>query len=149
MRLFAFAALLIRMLELIVRFNFDVMFFFCDCGVNADGGTPQLFLTLTTKAFEELRGRFGITRHVGRSMPPELQKSWSYLQHAWNNHARTPVVSAIEAAIEAGDNNFVVFRLFGTGSTKNKKQKKKNRIVKAVNVYHNIDYSKENKRESE
>merc|ERR1712032_679896 len=37
----------------------------CQCG-----GTPQLFLTLSTKSLEHLRGRFGTAKHVGRSMPP-------------------------------------------------------------------------------
>merc|ERR1712032_1790388 len=71
----------------------------CQCGA-----TPQLFLTLTAKSFEQVRRRVGIARHVGRPMPPEVPKSWSYLQYAWNACALTPVTSAIES-ITDGDEN--------------------------------------------
>jgi len=95
--------------------------------VHAGVGAAQLFLTLTPESFEEVRKGFGTARHVGSSMPPELPQSWTYTQRAWNDHARTPVTSAIESAAEAGDDSSVTFRLFGNGSkTKKKKKKKQN-----------------------
>ena len=66
-------------------------------------------------------------------MPRELPKSWSYLQHAWNNYARTAVASAIEAAVEAGDNKCVTFRLFADGSKK-KRKKKKNKMSSSLRL---------------
>merc|ERR1711934_1007852 len=86
------------------------------------GGTPHLFLTLTSKSFNQVRERFGAERHVGSSMPPELPKSWSYLQHTWNKHARTAVSSAIES-ITDGDENSVIFHLFGDGKKKKSTRK--------------------------
>ena len=63
---------------------------------------------------------------MGRSMPREVFKSWTYTQTAWNSCARTPVTHAIESAV-GGDDKSVTFNLFGDGrknTKKNKKQKK-------------------------
>ena len=68
-------------------------------------------------------------------MPPELPKSWSYIQHAWNTSARTPVASAIESAAKNGDEKVVIFRLFGDGSkVKKKKKKKKNKTCSTLRL---------------
>ena len=84
------------------------------------GKQMHLILCLTPDAFERARVGFGRAHHVGHSMPSELQKSWGYVQHAWNTSARTPVAGAIESVI-GGDESSVTFCLFGDGS----KQKKK------------------------
>ena len=71
-------------------------------------------------------------------MPPELPKSWSYLQHAWNTCARTPVASAIES-ITDGDQNSVTFHLFGDGKRKTPRNKKKNKKKVRLTLPQNFD----------
>merc|ERR1712032_541831 len=81
----------------------------------------RLLVRLTADAFNQARAGFGIAHHVGRPMPRETPKSWSYIQHAWNTCARTPVASAIES-IADGDQNSVTLHLFGDGTKRKTKQ---------------------------
>ena len=98
----------------------------------ASGGAtgPHLFLRLTPDVFHLARDKFGAAIHIGREMPRELPKSWTYLQDAWNQFARTPLTAAIESTT-TGDANSVTFTLFGDGkipeAKKKKKKKKKNK----------------------
>ena len=63
-----------------------------------------------------MREKYGATRHVGREMPREIPKSWTYISQAWNKYARTPVTSAIENAKDGDGPESVTFRLYGDGS---------------------------------
>ena len=97
----------------------------------------QLLVCLTPDAFDRARAGFGSAHHVGRQMPREVPKSWDYLQYGWNTCARTPVASAIES-ITDGDENSVIFHLFGDGakekSTRKKKKKKTKKGRSAVRL---------------
>ena len=78
------------------------------------GSRPWLLVSLTSESFRAAREYFGRDYYVGSHLPREIPKSWTYLHEGWNTIARTPVTSAIEAAI-TGDNSTVSaeFHLFG------------------------------------
>merc|ERR1712032_707892 len=63
---------------------------------------PHLFLTLTPEVFDLVREKFGSAKNVGRELPRELPKAWTYLNEAWNTIARTPITSVIES-VTGGD----------------------------------------------
>ena len=83
--------------------------------LNAGPGNLQLFIRLTPEAFESVRKKYGATRHVGREMPREIPKSWTYISEAWNKFPRAAVTSAVETAT-GGDARSVTFYLYGDGT---------------------------------
>ena len=83
--------------------------------LNAGPGNLQLFIRLTPEAFESVREKYGATRHVGREMPREIPKSWTYISEAWNKFPRAAVISAVETAT-GGDARSVTFYLYGDGT---------------------------------
>ena len=93
-----------------------------------------LFIRLTPETFERVRTNYGVARHVGREMPREIPKSWTYISHAWNKFARTPVTSTIENAKGGDEPGSVTFHLYGDGkgSKKNKKASVHLRLPKSL-----------------
>ena len=83
-----------------------------------------LFVRLAPEAFERARESYGATCHIGREMPREIPKSWTYISQAWNGYVRTPVTKAIENAAGADNKpDSVTFHLYreGKGVKNNKK----------------------------
>ena len=74
-------------------------------------------MSLTLAAFARARAEFGKVRHVGRKMPRDLPKSWTYMHKAWNDIMRTPVTGVIEAVAE-GDDKVFTSLLFGQKNAK-------------------------------
>ena len=117
----------------------------------AGGSRPWLLIYLSSQSFRLAREYFGRDYYVGRHLPREIPKSWTYLQQAWNTIARTLVTEAIEAAV-TGDNSTISadFHLFGsslkksttkqTKSKKKKNQKKKNQQKKKVFVPSSVKF---------
>jgi len=60
------------------------------------------------------------------------------MQHAWNTCARSPVASAIESVTD-GDENSVIFHLFGDGKKKTRRNKKKNKKKVRLTLPQNFD----------
>ena len=86
-----------------------------------------MFLTLTPEVFDLVREKFGSAKNVGRELPRELPKAWTYLNEAWNTIARTPITSVIESVTDGDAKSFRVDLLSdGTKKKKKKKKKKKN-----------------------
>ena len=74
-----------------------------------------MLIRLTPEAFDRARENYGAARHIGRQIPREIPKSWTYASEAWNQFARTPVTSAVESAT-GGDAESVTFQLFADGT---------------------------------
>ncbi len=74
-----------------------------------------MLIRLTPEAFDRARENYGAARYIGRRMPREIQKSWTYAAEGYNTFARTPVTSAVESAT-GGDAESVTFHLFGDGT---------------------------------
>ena len=92
------------------------------------GSQPWLLVYLHQKDFQVACENFGRAHYIGRHMPPEIPKSWTYLQEAFNTCARTPITAAVEAAITGvNTKTSAVFYLFGSSlkTPKNKKKKKR------------------------
>merc|ERR1711907_720846 len=86
----------------------------CQCG-----SRPWLLIYLSSESFRLARESFGSDYYVGRHLPREIPKSWTYIHETWNTIARTPVTAAIKSAM-TGDNSTLSaeFYLFGSSLKK-------------------------------